>query len=191
MMRRVYRGPYGLAALMIPAGMALSTIAWSQQAPPTPASETADQPRTLEDYVDWRALAIGAGNDRACYVTQKTVPTPPEGRAGDRPLLYVTHRPGSNAFGVVSYFAGYAVKPDSEIELDFGNARYRLFTQQGTNGAWSGGADVDGRIVEAMKLGASVTARGLDAAGAEVLDTFSLMGFTAALARITQECRGR
>jgi hypothetical protein len=184
-----------LAAVLVSAGLGLSFPA-AGQAPPAagtpPAPDDASGlPRKLGEDGDWRAMAAGAGDDRSCYVTPRVIPPPPEGRAKDRPLLYVTHRPAKNAFNVVAYFAGYDVKPDSDIELDFGFAKFRLFTQEASNGAWSPSPDVDGRIVEAMKAGLTVTVRGMDKAGQDVADTFSLQGFTAALLRATQECRGR
>lgn len=164
------------------------------QTPPgagTPPAAGDDQPRKLEDYGDWRALVAGDGDARACYVTQKVLPDPTDGRAKERPLLYVTHRPAKNTFNVVAYFAGYTVKPDSDVELDFGFTRFRLFAQEGSNGAWSPTPEIDGRIVEAMKAGNTVTARGIDETGREVADSFSLQGFTAALFRATLECRAR
>jgi invasion protein IalB len=182
-----------LAAL--PAAVLLMLVPAARgQTPPGAGSPPAagdDQPRKLEDYGDWRALVAGNGDARACYMTQKVLPVPAEGRAKERPLLYVTHRPAKNAFNVVAYFAGYAVKPDSDVELDFGFAKFRLFTQEGSNGAWSGSPEIDGRIVEAMRAGNTVTARGTEESGREVADTFSLQGVTAALFRITQECRPR
>jgi invasion protein IalB len=187
---RDIRTPRGLAAALLMAGLVTAPSVWGQTAAPAPA-EAPDLPRKLEDYGDWRALATGSGDDRACYVTQKAVPAPPEGRAKDRPLLYVTHRPGRNALNVVAYFAGYTVKPDSDVELDFGFSKFRLFTQDGSNGAWSPNPDVDGRIVEAMRAGAVVTVRGIDESGREVADAFSLQGFTAAMWRATQECTAR
>jgi invasion protein IalB len=182
----------GLAALLIAAAAAMP-LAVRGQTPPAAGTPAAgdDQPRKLDDFGDWRALVAGNGDARACYVTQKVLPAPVEGRAKERPLLYVTHRPGKNTLNVVAYFAGYAVKPDSDVELDFGFTKFRLFGQEGTNGAWSPNPEVDGRIVEAMKAGTSVTARGTDDTGREVADTFSLQGFTAALLRATQECRPR
>ncbi|TXL81963.1 hypothetical protein FHP25_02530 [Vineibacter terrae] len=178
-----------MLALLLPSLLA-GSAAWGQ-APAAAPAESPDLPRKLEDYGDWRALAAGGDDDRTCYVTQKVIPAPPEGRAKDRPLLYVTHRPGKNALNVVSYFAGYAVKPDSDVELDFGFAKFRLFAQEGSNGAWSPNPEVDGRIVESMRAGATVTVRGIDEAGRDMADTFSLQGFTAAFWRATQECRIR
>ena len=181
-------------AVLVAAALLVTLPTATAQTPPgagTPPAAGDDQPRKLEDYGDWRALVAGNGDARACYMTQKVLPAPAEGRAKERPLLYVTHRPAKNTFNVVAYFAGYAVKPDSDVELDFGFAKFRLFAQQGSNGAWSGSAEIDGRIVEAMKAGNTVTARGTDETGREVTDTFSLTGVTAALFRITQECRPR
>ena len=48
---------------------------------------------------------------------------------------------------------------------------------------------MDGRIVDAMKAGEKLIARGTDEAGNEVSETFSLMGFSLALWRAANECR--
>ncbi|HJQ55816.1 MAG TPA: hypothetical protein VJ890_02845 [Vineibacter sp.] len=184
MRARLPRAAQALTTTLVVVGLAAPVA--RAQAPSDP-----DLPRRLEEFGEWRALAAGSGEDRSCYVTPKAVPPAPAGRAKDRPLLYVTHRPGAGAYYVVSYFAGYAVKPGSEIELDFGVARFRLFTQDGSNAAWAPSAEMDLRIVDALKAGWSVTARGVDATGAEVSETIPLGGFSFALWRASQECQVR
>jgi invasion protein IalB len=171
--------------------IAAPSAAQAPAGPPPAGADASDLPRRVEDFGDWRVLVAGAGEARSCYVTPKAAPTPREGHAKDRPLLYVTHRPGKNALYVVAYFAGYTIKSGSEVELDFGAGKFRLFTQAGSNGAWSPSAEVDARIVDAMKGAWSVTVRGTDAAGADVTDSFSLTGFSFALWRASQECQVR
>jgi hypothetical protein len=180
-MKRPYQRP---AAVLTPllAALVLAAGAWASP------DEATDQPRKLVEYGEWRALAMGAGEGQTCYVTPRQIPPPVEGRASDRPLLYVTYRPGKNALNVVSYFAGYDIRPGSDVEFDFGTAKFRLFTQEGSNGAWSPSPELDARIVDAMKARMSLTVRGTDRDGKEVTDTFSLQGFTAVLYRATHEC---
>jgi invasion protein IalB len=187
-MKRLQERPAAaLSTLLVT--LALAAGAWAS--PATQAAspdERTDQPRKLVEYGEWRAFVMGTGEERACYVTPREVPAQADGRAKDRPLLYVTYRPGKNALNVVSYFAGYDIRPGSDIEFDFGGAKFRLFTQEGSNGAWSPSPELDARIVDAMKARMSLTVRGVDRDGREVTDTFSLQGFTAVLYRATNEC---
>jgi hypothetical protein len=192
--RMTRRGKYpALVASAVAAAMAAVVSGHAQAPPAAPATgaDSGDPPRSVGDNGDWRVMVAGVGEARSCYVTPKAMPTPRAGHAKDRPLLYVTHRPGKGALYVVAYFAGYDVKPGSDVELDFGTGRFRLFTQAGSNGAWSPSPEVDLRIIDAMKGAWSVTVRGQDASGIEVVDTFSLAGFSFALWRASQECQVR
>lgn len=167
-----------LTALVIAAG---SAAAWAQ----------ADQPRQLEAAFLWRALAAGTPDNPVCYVTHQAEAVVQAGqRAGPRPMLMVSWRPAKASANVVTVFAAYRFKAGSEAILEFSpQLSFKLFTTRDT--AWAATSEDDAAIVQAMRLGQTVTVRGTSEADAAVVDTFSLMGFTAASTRAIQTCPQR
>lgn len=100
-------------------------------------------------------------------------------------LLYVSYFPASK--GEVSFAGGYPFAPGSTVELDVGGTKFELFTQNET--AWAGSAEDDAKIIAALKAGASAVVSGRSARGTITKDTFSLLGFTAAIEEAATRCK--
>ncbi|WP_372839308.1 invasion associated locus B family protein [Phaeovulum sp.] len=100
-------------------------------------------------------------------------------------LLYVSFFSGSK--GEVSFAGGYPFAPNSTVELDVNGTKFELFTQNET--AWAGSPDDDAKIAAAMKAGSSAIVTGRSARGTVTKDTFSLLGFTAALEEAATRCK--
>ncbi|QQS11397.1 MAG: hypothetical protein IPK81_17690 [Rhodospirillales bacterium] len=183
----------GVALALVSASAAAQTppAAGAPPVTPPPAAAAGEEPRKLYAYMDWQTLASGTGPGVVCYVTHLPTAVQSANRRDGRPMIVVAHRPAKGAFDVVTYFAGYRLKAASDVELDFGVVKYRLFADDERDAAWAGAPDLDARIVETLKAGMTVAARGVDEQGGEIVDTFSLQGFTAAHNRAGQECKAR
>jgi len=103
-------------------------------------------------------------------------------------LLFVSYRPGAGVAGEVSFTGGYPFADGSTVQLAIGDGSFELFTT-GTN-AWPASAGDDAKIVTAMKRGAEAVVVGLSSRGTKTEDTFSLMGFTAAIEEAEKRCGG-
>ncbi len=108
-----------------------------------------------------------------------------EVRRGDI-LLFVTFRPANGTEGEVSFTGGYPFAEGSEVTLKVGADSYSMFTAG--EWAWPATAADDARIVAAMKRGADAVLTGRSGRGTQTEDTFSLMGFTAAVEAAAQRC---
>jgi invasion protein IalB len=139
----------------------------------------------LGEYQHWTAYSAGSGAAKVCYVVAEPSLLQP-GQGERKPVIYITHRPGKKAMGVVMAYAGYAFQPDSEAALEIGNAKYALFTHKDT--AWAADAQTDERIVKAMRAGKSMTIKAMPAEGPPTADIYSLNGLIAALKRIGEAC---
>ena len=106
-------------------------------------------------------------------------------RRGDI-LLFVTFRPGSGAAGEVAFTGGYPFRDDSTVTVSVSGNDYELYTEG--EWAWPEDADSDAQLVEALKAGAEATVVGISSRGTTTTDTFSLMGFTAAMAEAEKRC---
>ena len=100
-------------------------------------------------------------------------------------LLMVFFRPSAGALGQVAFRGGYTFQSGSTVSIQIGDDTFTLFTEG--EWAWPSTTADDERLVAAMKLGADAVVTGISSRGTTTKDTFSLIGFTAAL----EEAEGR
>lgn len=139
---------------------------------------------------DWSVFVDG--DPKECWSVSKpkqTVNTK-EGRSvavrrGDI-LLFVSYR-SENGTGEVSFTGGYPFADGSTVKLTIGDDTFDLFTDG--EWAWSAGPEADQQIVTAMKSGANAVLVGNSSRGTRTEDTFSLMGFTAAVDDAGARCK--
>ena len=108
-------------------------------------------------------------------------------RRGDIRLI-VFYRPSENVNGQVMFTGGYPFADDSTVSVQIGDTTFQLFTQGET--AWPATTEDDARVVEAMKRGANAVLTGRSGRGTQTQDTFSLLGFTAAVEEAANRCAG-
>jgi invasion protein IalB len=108
-------------------------------------------------------------------------------RRGDI-LLFVFYRPGAEVKGQVTFTGGYPFKPGSTVNLDIGGTEFELFTEN--EWAWPASTADDAKIITAMKRGAQAVVTAVSSKGTQTKDTFSLLGFTAALEDAEKRCEG-
>lgn len=103
-------------------------------------------------------------------------------------LLFVSYRPDANVKGEVAFTGGYPFADGSTVELTIGDNKYQLFTDG--EWAWSASPGDDSKIITAMKRGANAVATAQSSRGTKTKDTFSLLGFTAAVEEAGKRCGG-
>ena len=101
-------------------------------------------------------------------------------------LLFVSYRPGSGVKGEVSFTGGYPFAKGSTVSVKVGDNTFELFTS-GEN-AWPATPADDAKLITAMKRGAKAVVTGRSGRGTLTKDTFSLLGFTAAVEEAAKRC---
>jgi len=108
--------------------------------------------------------------------------------------LFVSYKPSANVAGQVSFTGGYPFPDDYTATLRIGDDEFRLFTDNLTDAegdsvgwAWPAPED-DARIVAAMKAGIDAKVTAISRRGTTTEDTFSLIGFTAAVTDAERRC---
>ena len=165
----------GISLAMIVAGSAL-------------AQETSDNRVAVK--TDWNVFT--ETNPTECW----SVSTPTEsvitedGRlvAANRGqiLLMVFYRPEAGAKGQVAFTGGYPFANGSSVNVNISGTEFEMFTDG--EWAWPASEAEDAKIVTAMKRGASAVVTGLSSRGKTTTDTFSLLGFTAAVEDAEARC---
>jgi hypothetical protein len=108
-------------------------------------------------------------------------------RRGDIRLI-VFYRPSENVNGQVMFTGGYPFADDSTVSLQVGETTFQMFTDGET--AWPATAEDDVKFVAAMKRGSNAVLTGRSGRGTQTQDTFSLLGFTAAVDEAANRCAG-
>lgn len=101
-------------------------------------------------------------------------------------LLFVFYRPAEGVQGQVTFTGGYPFAAASTVTLDVGGTAFQLFTEG--EWAWPATPEEDARIVAALKGGSQATLVGQSGRGTVTRDTFSLLGFTAAVDEALARC---
>lgn len=108
-------------------------------------------------------------------------------RRGDI-LLFVSYRPGAGVKGEVSFTGGYPFAGGSTVSLEISGNSFELFTDG--EWAWPASSGDDAKIITAMKRGSEAKLSARSGRGTITEDTFSLLGFTAALDEAESRCSG-
>jgi hypothetical protein len=107
-------------------------------------------------------------------------------RRGDI-LMFVTFRPGTGAKGEVSFTGGYPFASGSPVNVNIDGKSFDMISDG--EWAWPTSPSDDAGILAAMKAGGSAIVTARSGRGTQTKDTFSLLGFTAAMAEAEQRCK--
>lgn len=101
-------------------------------------------------------------------------------------LLMVFYRPSANVAGQLNFTGGYPFREGSTVNMNIDGTEFELFTEG--EWAWAATPSDDAKIVTAMKRGSQAVVTGVSSRGTSTKDTFSLLGFTAAVEDAEKRC---
>ncbi len=175
--------PTKIAPITAIAGLALAIAlpAWAQ-----------DSSNRVNTETDWSVFV--EDDPTQCWIVSapKQIRNTRDGaevaaRRGDI-RLFVSYWPGSDKKGEVSATGGYPYADGSTVTIEIGSDRFEMFTDGEM--AWAASPTDDGRIIAAMRRGAQAIVSGRSGRGTATQDTFSLLGFTAAVTDAEGRCGG-
>lgn len=134
----------------------------------------------------WAAFIIKERGGTACYMVGRPISSKPSNVKRDKVWILITHRPYSKSRNVISVFAGYPYKTDSDAKVTIDKKTYSLFTKDET--AWTKDGSTDATMVEAMRAGSKLRVEGVSKRGTKTVDTFTLKGFSRAHDAIGKAC---
>lgn len=101
-------------------------------------------------------------------------------------LLMVFYRPGAGVKGQVTFTGGYPFDEDKPINLNISGTEFELISEG--EWAWPETSADDAKIISAMKRGTQAILTAQSSRGTQTKDTFSLLGFTAAVEDAEKRC---
>ncbi|MDF1856304.1 invasion associated locus B family protein [Pseudooceanicola sp.] len=102
-------------------------------------------------------------------------------------LLMTFFRPGAGVAGQVTFTGGYPFRDRSTVNLSVDGTEFELFTEG--EWAWAASPAEDAKILTALRRGTSAVVSGVSGRGTQTKDTFSLLGFTAAVEEAEKRCQ--
>jgi hypothetical protein len=173
-------------ALLAPAILAAAILV-GMTAPPATAApkhhaaqEAPSKAKQLGKFDDWTAVTRDEGGQTVCYAFTYPTASVPKLSGRGKPVLTVTERPSGR--DAVAFSAGFALS-NAETNLQVEQASLPFYTAGRFAFARDGAA-----AVEAFRKGREATMRSPAPRGAQVSDTFSLSGFSAAYDAISKAC---
>jgi invasion protein IalB len=144
-------------------------------------------------HSDWAVYV--AGSPKECYVM--TAPKKSDARRGGASVqvdrgeirLFVTFRPADKVANEVSFSSGYPLAETVRFEVGADTFSLSPGTGDANDWAWPATPADDARLVASMRRGADAKVTGVSTRGTTTIDTFSLIGFTAAVTDAEERCR--
>jgi len=153
----------------------------------TSMSAAAADPKAVATYKDWSVFVRDVGGDKICFAaTEAKDKSPKSVNHGDVFFLVSSWKSGA-ATSQPSLMTGYALNTKPEPTLRVGSDKWEMYTSE--NEAFIESADEEQRLVRAMKRGADMRVSAVSQRGTATNYVMSLRGITAALDRVTRECR--
>jgi hypothetical protein len=134
----------------------------------------------------WGAFSYQEQGKPVCYMAAQAFEAKGGPPKRGEVFLMVTHRPAQKASDVVSYVAGYELKPGSSVEASVAGQSFKLFVKG--DRAWAPDEKTDKALVQALVKGSSLAVKASPAKGPDSTDTVSLAGFGKAYQAISQAC---
>ena len=101
-------------------------------------------------------------------------------------LLFVFDRPSAGVKGQVTFTGGYPFASGRPVTLQIDGQTFNMSTKG--EWAWPPSSADDAKIVAAMRRGSKAILTAQSSRGTKTVDTFSLLGFTAASTKASQLC---
>lgn len=144
----------------------------------------------LGSYSNWTAFQTGSGSSLTCYALSKPRATRPIGAKRGPIYLMVSTWPSRKVRAEPQIVLGYPGNEKGAASLGIGGSKFAFFIKN-TNAegsAWLESLNENARLIDAMRGGVSAVAIAVSKRGTRTVDTYSLAGFTDALAKIHSSC---
>jgi invasion protein IalB len=176
-----------LCAVLLP--MAAGAASKPAPKPAAAATQTAaadpGPAHLLGTVGSWSAYVAQNKEGKICYVAGQPEKTDPAMKR-QSVVATVTHRTQDNVSNVVSFDEGYPLNEGDPVTLDVGKDRFTLFARD--DSAWAATSDLDRTIVTALTHEKEAVLKATPKKGHATDDTYSLAGFSKALALIDKAC---
>jgi invasion protein IalB len=167
--------------LCLSLAIAAPAAAQTKKPEPSPHPAAAGAPKEIATFDDWIAASHGEGAQMVCYALSRAQSSTPKLPGRGEVVLTVSERP--TVRDTVAIEAGFDFAKDAAVTVQVDQTGLDFYTR---------GQDAYARdpkaAVTAFQRGARAIARSPGPRKEQVIDTFSLKGFSAAYAAVVKAC---
>jgi hypothetical protein len=179
------------AMLLVALSLSPPVAAKSPEHQPYPAAAPATNPdpgpaKSLGGAGSWNAYVAQNKAGKVCYLVGEPEKTEPAGVKRAAVMAMVTHRTADDVSNVVSFDEGYPLNESDDVTVEIGRDKFPLFAKDDT--AWARTSELDKTIVSTLAKEKEAIVKGTPVKGHPTVDTYSLTGFSKALALIDKAC---
>ena len=140
-----------------------------------------------ETYNDWAVYVHDKDNSKTCFAISKPKDMAPKGANRGDVFFYVSSWPGDKVNNEISIKIGYPLDGGSTPSAIIGADQFNLFAEG--DKAFIADETIEINLVKAMKKGSTLVVKGRSKRGTATVDKYSLSGLSAALKRVSVECK--
>ncbi|MDP6222947.1 MAG: hypothetical protein QF505_03650 [Candidatus Micropelagos thuwalensis] len=149
-------------------------------------------PEKIGTFRYWRVYQLGSGVNKVCYMLSEPVEKLPRNVRRGKIYFSIMHHPANGVRNEASVSVGYPFSaksnPYARIGTDSFDFDSGVQMEADPSWAWLRNPAHHDRLIDMMKRGNQLVFKGTSARGTLTTDTYSLLGFSKALARLNQAC---
>ena len=142
----------------------------------------------LARFENWDLHVFEDADGKTCVVASHPIDSQPTNILRSEILFMVTDFPADGAQNEIHVEMGYPLDSPVSVNVDDGPTFTMTWGWEGREGAWFENEVENDLLITAMKRGQTMVIRARSTRGTNTIDTYSLIGITAALARAAEEC---
>ena len=159
---------------------------------PDPDQVYATTPEKIGTFRYWRVYQLGSGVNKVCYMLSEPVEKLPRNVRRGKIYFSIMHHPANGVRNEASVSVGYPFSaksnPYARIGTDSFDFDSGVQMEADPSWAWLRNPAHHDRLIDMMKRGNQLVFKGTSARGTLTTDTYSLLGFSKAMARLNQAC---
>ncbi|MGQ0674216.1 MAG: invasion associated locus B family protein [Hyphomicrobium sp.] len=151
------------------------------------ASEALAANKVAGKFGDWSVLVSGEGAGKTCFAASEAKSRKPDLAGRTASIFYVSAWPKDGVKAELSIALGYTPKAGSKVAVTTGKSVFKLFPAEGR--AFVADTGQEGKLLDAMRKGSSLTVEATADRGTLTTDTYSLAGLGKALEALSEACK--
>jgi len=150
------------------------------------AAKSAEDLKSIGKFKDWETFTVTENDNKICFAQSIPILRAPKKFERNPSRLFITFRPSEDIKDEVSATSGYTFQKEKVVKAKTGKKTYDFFSQE--EFAWILDTEEEQRFIKAMKKASRVMIIGRTEKGKQIIDHYSLMGFTKAYNTAKKNC---
>ena len=149
-------------------------------------ARSAEDLKSIGKFKDWETFTVTENNNKICFTQSIPILRAPKKFERNPSRLFITFRPSEEIKDEVSATSGYNFQKEKIVKAKTGKKSYDFSSKE--EFAWILDTEEEQRFIKAMKKASRVMKIGRTEKGKQIIDHYSLMGFSKAYDTAKKNC---